>query len=59
MYNGVGLIRKKVWIGPSFISAAEDVIAGQNNYGGKFGDEEAFMLLVDGKGIEHFKKSVR
>ena len=27
-------------------------------YGRKFGDVEASMLLVDGKGVAHFKKSI-
>ena len=47
---------KKVRIGPSFISAAKDVVGGSNSYGGKFGDEEAPMLLFDGKGVAHFKE---
>ena len=39
--NGTGLIGKKVRIGPSFISAATDVVGGLNGYSEKFGDEEA------------------
>ena len=38
-------------IGPSFSSAAKDVVRGTNGYGGKFGDKETSMLLVDGKGV--------
>ena len=45
---------KKVRIGPSFISAAKDVVEGTGGYSGKFGDEEVYMLLFDGKGVVHF-----
>ena len=47
---------KKVRIGPSFISAARDIVGGSNGYSGKFGDEEASMLWFDGRGVVHFKK---
>ena len=47
---------KKIRIGPSFISAAKNVVRGTNGYSGKFGDEEASMLWFDGKGIAHFKE---
>ena len=45
------MIRKKVRIGPSFISAAKDVAGNTNVYSGKYGDEEASMLWFDGKGV--------
>ena len=48
--------REKVWIGPSFISAAKDVAGGTNGYSGTFGDDKSSMLMVDGKGIAHCKK---
>ena len=51
-----GLIGKTVRIGPSFVSAAKDAVGGTNDYSGKFGDEEASMLSVDGKEIAHFKE---
>ena len=41
LYIGTGLIGKKVWVGT-------------NSFSGKFGDEEASMLLIDGKGVAHF-----
>ena len=34
------------------------VVNGTNGYSGKFGDEEASMLKVDGKGVANFKNSV-
>ena len=34
-YNGAGLIGKKVRVGPSYISAAKDVIGGSNGYSGE------------------------
>ena len=46
----------KVRIGPSFISAAKDVVGGMNGCSGKFGDEEASMLWFNGKGVAHLKK---
>ena len=49
--------RKKVRIGPSFIPAAKDVVGGSNGYSGKFGDEEASMLWLDGKEAANFKKN--
>ena len=55
-YNGAGLIGKKVRIGPSFISVTKDVVSDTNGYSGKFGDEEAYMLWFNGKGVAHFKK---
>ena len=36
----------------------KDVVGGTNGYSGKFGDEEASMLLIDGKGVTNFKKIV-
>ena len=48
--------RKKVRIGPSFISATKDVLSGTNGYGGKFGDEEESMTWFDGKEAAHVKK---
>ena len=48
---------KKVRIGPSFISAAKDVVGCSNGYSGNFGDEGASVLWFDGKGVAHFKES--
>ena len=53
-WNGADLIEKKVRTRPSFASTVKDVVGGSNGYSGKFGDEEASMLLVDGKGVAHF-----
>ena len=44
-----GIIEEIVRIGLSFISAAKDVVRGTNSNSGDFGDEEASVLLVDGK----------
>ena len=32
-------------------------MGGSSGYSGKFGDEKASMLLIDGKGVAHFKES--
>ena len=44
--NGAGVIGKKVRIGPSFTSAAKDVVGGINGYSGRLGE----------KGVAYFKK---
>ena len=54
----MGLIWERVWIDPSFVSAAKDVVGVTNSFDGKFRDEETFMLLVDGKGVTQFKNNV-
>ena len=53
-----GIIGKNVWVAPTFVSAAKDAVGGNDNYSGKFGEEEVSMLLVDRKGVAYFKKSV-
>ena len=40
---------------PIFHSAADEV-SRTNRYCGKFGDEEAFVLLVNGEGITYVEK---
>lgn len=41
------MIKKRIWIWPNFLPAAEDVASGKNSYSRKVGDEEASMLLID------------
>ena len=40
-----------------FYCCTKDVGSGKNDYGGKFGDEEASMLWFDEKGVAQYKKS--
>ena len=35
VYAATGLMGKKVWIGPSFVSAAKGAVDGTNDYNGK------------------------
>ena len=51
--------RKKVRIGPSFISATKDVVGGSNGYSAKFGDEEVSMLWFDGRELHISRKVVQ
>ena len=41
------------------MSAAKYVVGGLNGYSGKFLDEEASMLWLDGKEAAHLKRSVK
>ena len=41
---------------PVLFLQQEDGVSGPNSYRGKLGDEEASILLADGKGAAHFKK---
>lgn len=50
------LAGKKVWIAPSFVSGEKCAESGANIYRGKFGNEEASMLLTDEDGIARVKK---
>ena len=42
-----------LWVSPSFASTAEYIVCGANTDACKFGDEIAFLLMINGQRVTH------